>query len=271
MKIFVANSGRCGSLFMSEVFRKLTTFPSFHEPMPRGDGKMLEYVNNPTGLFPNRIIDELYDKISQIKNDSRNGNYFESNQMFIKSFKDAVFRTLDDVYVIYLYRNPIEVTMSYYKKKQSQEKQWNNWHLQSHWKNNILRTSEPLSFYENCYWECMEIRERFLKLKYNDMPWHSNKTFEFDFRKLNDIREWKKLFRQFGIKHKPFDRLPIVSKNEIPGDRLKTLNGLLSKWDEPGVWDDEKQENYDKLDSLIDEGQKIMAHNERRLNAYGLS
>lgn len=262
MRIFVVNSGRCGSFFMSQIFRKLTAFPSFHEPMPRGDGETLEYVNNPTGLFSSHIIEELSSKVEQIRNDSRDGNYFESSQMFIKSFKDIVINAFSDVYVIYLWRNPIEVTMSYYKKKHSQEKQWNNWHLQSHWNNNILKTRGKLSFYENCYWECMEIRERFLRL-YWELP--KVNTFEFDFRKLNDVREWKKLFRQFEIKHKSFDRLPAVSKNEIPGDKLKTLNGLLSKWDEPGMWDDEKHENYDKLDSLIDEGQKIMVHNERRM------
>lgn len=252
---------------MSEVFRKLTAFPSFHEPMPRGDGETLRYVNNDLWPFSRQVEQELTNKVKQIRSDSQDGNYFESSQMFIKSFKDIVWFNFDDVYVIYLYRNPIEVTMSYYKKKLSQEKQWNNWHLQSHWKNNILKTRGKLSFYENCYWECMEIRERFLRI-YWELP--KEKTFEFDFRKLNDVSEWKKLFKQFGIKHKPFDRLPLVSKNEIHGDKLRTLNGLLSKWDEPGVWDDEKQDNFDKLDSIIDTGQRIMIQNERSMRANEL-
>ena len=267
MKIFVANSGRCGSLFMSEVFRKLTAFPSFHEPMPRCEGETLKCVNNSNWPFPNHVIQELKDKASQISNDSRNGNYFESSQMFIKSYANTVLKAFYDVYVIYLYRNPIEVTMSYYKKKSSQEKQWNSWHLLSHWKNNILKTRGKLSFYENCYWECMEIRERFLRIYWD----HSAvDTFEFDFRKLNDVAEWKRLFKQFGIKYKSFDTMPIVSRNEIYGDKLETLNGLLSKWDEPGVWPVEDHDSYHKLDSLIDEGQKIMAHNERRLNNHEL-
>ncbi len=266
MKIFVANSGRCGSYFMSEVFRRLTAFPSFHEPKPRGEGETLKAVNN-TGKLSNYVMDELFAKRIQIENDSRDGNYFESSQMFIKSFQEVVFNFFDDVYVIYLWRNPIEVTMSYYKKKLSQKKQWDNWHLLSHWNNNILKTRGELSFYENCYWECMEIRERFLRL-YWDMPRH--RTFEFDFRKLNDVSEWKKLFRQFGIKHKPFDRLPTVSKNAIPGDKLKTLKGLLSKWDEPGEWPGGDDDKYDKLDSMIDTGQRILIQNERSLNANAL-
>ena len=248
---------------MSEVFKRLTAIPSFHEPIPRCDGEVLKYVNNPNGRLPNQVRQILVNKISQVREDSVNGNYFESSQLFIKSFADWVINAFrGDVYVIYLYRNPIEVTMSYYKKKLTQEKLWNGWHLQSHWKNNILKTRGKLSFYENCYWECMEIRERFLRL-YWELP--KTNTFEFDFRKLNDVNEWKRLLNQFGIKYRPFDTLPKVKKNEIPGNKLKTLKGLLSIWDKPGVWPIDDQAKYKRLDSYIDFGQKMLAKNTREI------
>jgi len=255
---------------MSEIFRRLTAIPSFHEPKPRCDGEILKYINKDNTLkrMPNKVMQELVNKITQVRNDSVDGNYFESSQLFVKSFCYWMIEAFKkDVYVIYLHRNPIEVTMSYYKKKIHQEKQWNSWHLQSHWGKNILKTKGKLSFYENCLWQCYEIRERFLRL-YWELP--EPNTFEFDFRKLNDVTEWKRLFRQFRIKHKPFSSLPVVSKNEIAGDKLETLEGLLSKWDEPGVWPEDEQDDFDRLDSIIDEGQKIITHNTRRMVANEL-
>ncbi len=266
MKIFVCNSGRCGSFFMSEIFRKLTAFPSFHEPMPRCDGETLRAANNKEELSE-YVMDEFSAKRVQIGRDSRDGNYFESSQMFIKSFDEVAFNFFDDVYVIYLYRNPIEVALSWCKKRSTQEPPYNSWHLQSHWDNNILKTRGKLSYYQNCLWECLEIRERFLRL-YWDMP--PSRTFEFDFKKLNNVREWKELFRQFEIKHKSFDTLPKVAKNAIPEDRQKTFDRMMADWDEPGNVCQVNEDGYEKWDRLIDTGQRIMIQNERRLNAHAL-
>ncbi len=265
MKIFVANSGRCGSFFMSEIFRKLTTFPSFHEPKPRCTRKTLKYVNNSQRLISQYVEQELTNKIEQIENDSRDGNYFESSQMFIKSFKDIVRFNFNDVYIIYLWRNPIQVAMSYCKKKATQKHLYNSWHLQSHWDKNLMRTSCELSHYENILWECLEIKERFLQIK-----GHVKGYFEFDFKKLNDVDEWKRLFNLFGIEYRAFKKLPDVKKNDIREDFDKTYARLMKEWDESGEWDEASKGKYEKLDGMIDTGQRIMIQNERRLNAHAL-
>lgn len=251
---------------MSEIFRKLTIFPSFHEPMPRCDGETLRAANNKEELSE-YVMDEFSAKRVQIGRDSRGGNYFESSQMFIKSFDEVAFNFFDDVYVIYLYRNPIQVALSWCRKMATQEPPYNSWHLQSHWDNNILKTRGKLSYYQNCLWECLEIRERFLRL-YWDMP--QNRTFEFDFKKLNNVNEWKKLFDQFGIKHKPFKKLPDVNKNDIREDFDKTYIRLMKDWDEPGELDEPSSDKYEKLEDMIDTGQRIMIQNERSLNANEL-
>jgi len=263
MKIFVVSTGRCGTVFMSEVFSKLTTVPSFHEPRPHCAGETMRFVNDTEGKqYPVAVRRELADKIKQVKADSVDGHYFESSQMFVKAYARFVFKAFENVALIYLHRNPIEVTMSYYKKKLGQPKQYNYWHLQSHWSQNILRMAEPQGLYADIFWECLEIKERFLALKAM-----AAKTFVMDFKRLNDVGAWKALFKHLNVPHRPFKALPDVNKNAVEGDTLKTLNGLLSIWDEPGADAPPATAHYDRLATFIDFGQKTIAKTQRGNNA----
>jgi len=151
----------------------------------------------------------------------------ESNQMFIKSYAELALSSFDDVYCIYLYRNPIAVLMSYARKCRQKEL---DWFLQSHWPKNILQTSEKLSFFENILWQWLEVRERyyFLKDKFKN-------TFEFDFRDINDFATWQKLFRRFRIKTKDINQLPYnLKQNPTFGDKHKTLDYIIDEWDMKG-------------------------------------
>ena len=221
MKIFVASTGRCGTLFATEVFNLLTDIPAFHEPEPFCIGKVVEEINTKAKLS-NGIRKTLQQKVIQIEQDSVYGKYMESNQMFIKCYADIVLDNFKDVYCIYLYRNPIAVLLSYAVKCRNQEL---DWFLQSHWAKNILRT-ERLGFYENCLWQWLEVRERyyFLKPKFK-------KTYEFDFRKINDLNEWYKLFRHFKIKAKKVNRLPNLKKNPTFSDRYRMLDMIMDEDD----------------------------------------
>lgn len=221
-KIFVASTGRCGTVFMSEIFKALTDFPSFHEPEPWCVGQTLKEINT-TENYSEETHETIMAKIAQIKRDSRNGDYFESNQMFIKSYLEPVLANFGPIYCIYLHRNPIQTTISYAKKCRRFEGEW---FLKSHWSRNHLQTQEELPFYENAMWQCYEIRERFYRNRAR-----FEKTFIFDFRKLNDPDEWKRLFKEFKIEHRPFEELPIVRRNEIPGDDDQVLQHMLENWD----------------------------------------
>jgi len=57
------------------------------------------------------------------------------------------------------------------------------------------------------------------------------KTYEFDFRKINDLDEWYKLFRRFRVKARKIDRFPDLKKNPTFGDRYKTLDMIVDEWD----------------------------------------
>lgn len=231
--VFIASTGRCGTKFIFNVWKYFTEYPSFHEPVPHCAGQTLREVNNECGMNKTSR-EELRTKLTQISGDAKEGNYFESNQMFIKSYLHLVtykkeFRPL---YVIYINRNPIEVAMSYFKKTPKHDM---SWHLQPQWQKNIMRGRKGLSFHEISLWQCLEIRERFLLWKEK-----FDKTYELDFRKISDPEEHKKIFAHFEIKNTipgsfPEDFFhPQKVLNAIPEDPRETLKRILVDWDARG-------------------------------------
>ena len=213
MKIFIAGCGRNGTKFMSQVFSLLTQIPSYHEMPPYCIGETSKDVNN------NEVISDktryvFQQKIAKIKHYSKNGDYFESNNMFIKSFIWPVMANFDDVYCIYLHRNLMDTFLSH------ADRGWKfgyDWFLQSHWKKCLLRTSKPMLYYENIMWNWFEIRQRFYHWKDQFV-----KTYDFDFKKINDLKEYYKLFEHFKIPYKIIDKLPIFNKSfyNRPEERL---------------------------------------------------
>jgi hypothetical protein len=224
----VANTGRCGSKFMASVFGHLTNIPSFHENQPYCIGQVSKEINNNcVSDKTQRVIDS---KIAKIK---CHDSYFESNNMFIKSFVWPLLDAIDDMYVIYLHRNPHDTFLSH------GERNWKkglDWFLQPHWERNFMRSIEKMSLLDTIDWNWHEVRERFLRLKK-----HFVKTYDFDFRKINDLDEYYKLFDHFGIEHKKVDALPEFNRNENTEGRsvtdryLDVIADLNTKWDEPGI------------------------------------
>ena len=90
MRIFTANSGRCGSLFVSGIFNSLTYIPSFHEPVPFCIGNVVKEVNMCVDKHSEDVNICIDSKMRQIEIDTIDGDYMESNQMFIKSYVDTV-------------------------------------------------------------------------------------------------------------------------------------------------------------------------------------
>lgn len=236
MKIFVAGTGRNGTKFMTKIFALLTDIPSYHELAPYCIGETSKDVNN------NEIISEntqliFRQKMAKIKHYSKDDNYFESNNMFIKSFIWPVMANFDDIYCIYLHRNPMDTFFSH------ADRGWKfgyDWILQSHWKRNLLRTKEPLLYYENTMWNWFEVRERFFHWKDRFI-----KTYDFDFRKLNELEEYYKLFEHFEIPYKKIERLPDFDKSiyNRPEERLdksitshyeSIMKEINKHWDEQG-------------------------------------
>ncbi len=260
MKIFCVSSGRCGTLFVSEMFRKMTNIPSFHEPKPFCVGPMLEEVNNKEWMnFSDETNNVLYEKIDQIKRDSDSeGNYFESSQMFIKSYWTDVLAAFGQISVIYIERNPIDVLLSYHLKCPWQQSMW---FMESHWENVLLKTTEEQSFLENILWEWYEIKER-----WNEYKKLFDKTYELDFKKLNDMGEWKKLFSHFGIEHRVLDNPGHLKKNAIKRDDMETLKDIREKWKVMGNRKPQLTER-EKMDRSIDVARKAVSDTARRLDS----
>lgn len=162
------------------------------------------------------------------------GNYFESNHMFLKSLVGAIMDAFEDVYCIYLHRDLTGLLMS--ASQRGRRKAFPlDFQLQPHWKNNLLRTSwSNAGFYETIAFNWYEIKERWTQ------AWQPKfvKTFDFDFRQINDPAEWRRLFNHFGIPVKPFNRLPKGLSTHASGytEALypKILAHLKKHWDEPG-------------------------------------
>jgi len=228
MRIFVAGTGRNGTKFMTSVFYLLTQIPSFHEQSPYCIGQISKEINNDC-ISPEsqKIIDDKIAKVKCYK------DYFESNNMFIKSFVWSLLDVIDDMYVIYLHRNPLDTFLSH------AERNWKlgwDWLLQPHWKKNFLRTDQPMNYLEGIMWNWYEVRERFLRLSK-----YFVKIYDFDFRKINDLNEYYKLFDHFGVVYKKVESLPAFDRNENVASKpvteryLDIIDDLNKKWDEPGI------------------------------------
>jgi len=228
--IFVASTGRCGTKFLTAVWKYFTKYPSFHEPVPYCAGQTLREVNNECGMNKSSR-EELRTKLLQISGDAKEGNYFESNQMFIKSYLHLVVykKEFRPLYVIYLHRNPIEVTMSYFKKTFPSHDM--SWHLQPQWQKNLMRGRKGLGFHEISLWQCFEIRERFLLWKDK-----FDKTYDFDFRKISDPEEYRKMFAHFEIEHELPQKFPDnffhprKTMNAIQEDPAITFKRIIEDW-----------------------------------------
>ena len=85
--IFVANTGRCGSTSLTEIFSSIPNAVSFHEPHPSMSGRSLIDYNNGKATYRNQVFFER--KVPHVYWSARHSRlYFESNHLFIKCFAD---------------------------------------------------------------------------------------------------------------------------------------------------------------------------------------
>jgi hypothetical protein len=227
MKIFVCSTGRCGTAFFKGVFERSTPIPSFHEPFPRGIGRVCEEVNNYEYLSY-EVEQVLRAKVRFIRLNQKDGWYFESSQMFIKTFVWEILESFDDVACIFLFRNPLEVLLSY-QATQGEGKPI-DWFLKAEWRRNILRMEGITSWAETILWNWFEVKARFFHFREK-----FKKSYVFNFKKINDPLEWRRLFEYFEI---PYSRIEL--SNIWRGERKQKISNselllrLIQEWDEIG-------------------------------------
>lgn len=188
---------------MQGVLSELLGLDVKHEYTPHCHAEAMRDLNNNDTYSEetNRDLDMKVLKIRRVE-----GDYVDVGQGFMKSYIYRFIDEFDDMDCIHLFRDPKEVMESWKSRKPSQQEKW---HLKSHWKKNLTRTNHILPEYENWEWECGEIAARFKHYK----PYF-RRTFEFDFRDLNDPSRWRELFSEFDIEYKAFDSVPDVFRNE---------------------------------------------------------
>lgn len=111
--IFSINTGRCGSHYLSNIFKHVFSCQSFHELQPIGNKQAMRLFSQ-GHLEPMRNITEK--KVKVIKDLKRDHSvYFESNHCFIKGFGWFVpeYIPQDRIGVIILKRDKIKVAESY--------------------------------------------------------------------------------------------------------------------------------------------------------------
>lgn len=234
MYIFCASPGRSGTRFFAEMFKYFTDIPSFHEPLPKCVNGTCQEVNADNILSDetNKILDI---KIRRIEKASKNGWYFESNHMFIKSLARLLAGIFDDIGCIYIERPITDYLMSY-----SQRGKRYKWPLDFQLNpnddcNKLKMRYSDYSFYEILAWNWFEVKARYQKEKYQFL-----KTYEFDFRKINDITEWQKLFDHFEVPMKrKLDKIPDDMYRHESGYTEEMIPGILKhirdNWKTPGV------------------------------------
>ena len=233
MKIFVASTGRCGTKFMTWVFRNYTNVPSFHEPYPKLTGKESEEIN--AGRISPETRQEITKKFDFIEAQSKAGFYFESSNMFIKSFwKLAMERWPEDVGIIYIRRDLANYLISFTRRGKRGKK--GRFHsvflLRPEAEGNLMPGPEGMSFYETVAWNYYEVMARYLKARETAV-----RFFEMEFSEINNIQTWRNLFRTFGIEHTLPNNFPETpDRHQSIFDtktKLLCLEHLKQNWPEP--------------------------------------
>jgi len=195
VKIFVVSPGRCGTGFLASIFRTFTDIPSFHEPFPRGIGRVMEEVNTCAVSEETRKVLEA--KIQIIKENSSDGWYLESSQTFIKTFVFDFIEVFDDLGCIYIHRNLYDIIRSYAKHTDFQIPE--EWFLRPGWARNEIYfpCKDEWSWFDIVSFNWFEVKQRFLAFR-KYFKW----TKEIDFADISNPDTYYQIFRELGISPK---------------------------------------------------------------------
>ena len=239
MKIFIASTGRCGTRFFWDMFRKFTKIPSFHEQKPKCVNVVSYEMNNlPQKKWSPHTKKVFETKIRNIsKTAEKTGTYMDSSHMFIKSFGPHIFDLFDDIRVIYLWRDLPSLLASYsYRAKRNV---WPlDFQLRPEWKNNILKIKDgnSIGFYPTVAFNYFEVLARFKAWEHR-----FSKTYEFPFRDLNNPERWRDMMERLEIDAAPIKHIPqdadhhqsIFSENS----RTKAIEHVSQNWDLPDEYE----------------------------------
>ena len=202
--VFVVSTGRCGTNTLANICAKIPECKSLHEPHPIMNGDMMisynEGVEDPARKqFYLRKLPHIYFA------SAFSTWYIETNHMFIKCFSDFAYEAFGSkLRLIYLTRDPIEVSNSYFLRGNIPGTPiGNTWTLNYRATRNILKLADLLDTdqrfqhdFFKCLWYWYEIEARMIdfSIRYPNVP-----IVHIDTNTFNDIDAMDQLFRQLNM------------------------------------------------------------------------
>lgn len=202
--IFVATTGRSGTLTLVDIFNQLENCVALHEPYPAMHDNILH-----AAAYGNESAVEEFYKIRKSVNIRREAigkeYYLEANHLFIKTFIEyAVEDFGDKIKVLHLVRNPTKVANSIYAlQDQPGTIEGNRWWLDYRAPTNLISIADALDndsefkhpYYKALwYWFETESRVAAWQKKLPNIPFIFFKTESF-----NDTAKLATLFKQLDI------------------------------------------------------------------------
>lgn len=202
--IFIATTGRSGTLTLVDIFNQLDQCIALHEPYPA----MHDNILNAAANGDHQLVKEFYN-IRKSVNIRRNAvgaeHYLEANHLFIKTFAPYAAQDFGSrLKVVHLVRDPTKVANSIYAlQDQPGTAEGNRWWLDYHAPTNIISIPEILDNHEEFkhpyykalwYWFETEARISTWKKKLPTVPFIFFMTENF-----NNEAKLSELFEQLEI------------------------------------------------------------------------
>ena len=202
--IFIATTGRSGTLTLVDIFNQLDECIALHEPYPA----MHDNILNAAANGDHQLVKNFYN-IRKSVNIRRNAvgseHYMEANHLVIKTFVQYAAEDFDSrLKIIHLVRNPKKVANSIYAlQDQPGTIEGNRWWLDYHAPTNLISIPEILDTHQEFkhpyykalwYWFETEARISAWKKKLPQVPFIFFMTENF-----NDEEKLSALFNQLEI------------------------------------------------------------------------
>ncbi len=201
--IFVATTGRSGTMSLVDIFNHIPNCKAEHEPYPG----MFDEVLKAKCAANENFVSDMYWRIKSVnlwRSAAGFQHYFESNHMFVKTYIEyAVEDFGDKITVIHLVRDPVKVANSIYALQDFPgTEEGNKWWLDYTAANNLITIADYLDndpefkhpFYKGLwYWYEIEERVKYWRKKLPDVRFIEFKTEDFNnrdktFQLLNDLK-----------------------------------------------------------------------------------
>jgi hypothetical protein len=202
--IFVATTGRSGTLTLVNIFSRLSSCTALHEPYPIMNNNILLAASYGDEQRVNRFY-KIRKSVNIRRHAAGSEYYLEANHLFIKTFIKQVVNDFGKrVKVIHLVRNPANVANSIYSlQDQPGTENGNRWWLDYRAPSNLIYIPEVLEgksefnhpYYKALwYWFETEARIERWKQQLPDIPFVLFKTEDF-----SNVARLNQLFQELDI------------------------------------------------------------------------